>query len=57
MDYRKILFGAGQSVGVIILFILLIVLITLIMMAFGPRATPTPEMVCNTIDGVAVCHI
>jgi hypothetical protein len=57
MDYRKILIGMGQSIGIVILLVLFIVLLTLLMMAFGPHATPTQELVCRTVEGVAVCHV
>ena len=55
MYYKTVLTGLGQGIGAVVLLVLFIVLLTLLMIAFGPQAAPSQELTCRTVEGVAVC--
>jgi hypothetical protein len=56
MDYKKVLNGLGQSIGIFVILLLFVMLLAIVMMSLGPHAPPSQKMTCDIVNATTFCH-
>ena len=56
MDYKKVLNGLGQSIGIFVILLLFVMLLAIVMMSLGPHAPPSQKMICDIVNATTFCH-